>query len=382
MADEKLLQQFFEGTAPAPKIQLFTDFTLIKNELQPLATIQSAGDRDSVGGLLYVNDVKYEVDVIVRGQSSPNELEFPKLFVLFKGEPPPMWAGLKKISIATHGFNTYENKVTNMGRLASPLWVYREATIFDLAKQVLGLTIRNSRRVNIQYINTGTSLPLREGWAEVEIPRDALPAAIMEPMGHFAKSLGAKEKDTKGDFNFKEVKAFYTENDLAKLAMIEAMFGNWDYMFPTIKDKSHLNYHNVTVLKFSNESKEAVRFVNVLEDLDMASAVTGNPRVDPKMPANFMGDEPDLLKRYLGWQLRETKARFTKKAWNEAKAEMMGYKEALLEKLKELEVDEGGRELIKKHILLFYELINTGLRISPQKDLQKQMSCDEVFSGR
>lgn len=349
-------KDFFKEKNVFEGVKLIADWDDIRKNLRAEAiqfrnSLDPKAKRPSRPGQLVLPEsgrtVSYEVRIFLRGQSGLQELDFPELSLEFyKGKVPPLWQGLEKISLLTHGFLDPEippvsDRWTGIGRLKSSRSVYREATALEFVKE-LDLLSRGLRRSKIEYIYTDL---------EKRVGNGPLPGVFLEPMKKYAESIGGKIIPLE-DLAFEKVQNF-DDVRVAYITMVEALLGNWDYGIPTSEELGE-SVHNMEVIRFYREGTFIFDFI--IEDFDVASIVTEKTKLE-NLPPDFMSGEKDEIKIYLADQLQQARERFSDEAWQEARKQIRPKKERLLKLLDQSLIDKEGLENFRHHVDVFFSLL-------------------------
>ncbi len=161
------------------------------------------------------------VELAVRGNSSLQECEFPKLKVGLatrSDDASDVFFATKKLKIGTHCGEETEVNGT-IGRLRNELATYREELAYQLARE-LGIVTLATRPAVVEYSDT-SSEPLFAS----PLKRKAF---VLEHVDELARRLGAEAlsdpSDCGDDPNLKpDAKA------VLRVKFFHAMIGNWDF---------------------------------------------------------------------------------------------------------------------------------------------------------
>ena len=108
---------------------------------------------------------------------------------------------------------------------------------------------------------------------------------------------------------------------------------------------------NTEVVELSDKSLRPVA-----GDFDLSSWVTGAVRVTA--PRDFLPDLEDI-ERHFRYELDRIRTAYGPDLFSDATQRFLGFREALEHLIAAAEVDEEGREFMRQHVALFYDLIET-----------------------
>lgn len=287
--------------------------------------------------------VTLNVSARVRGQSSREELDFPKLKINIKNDPqaPKPEVGFDELRIGTHGFKTDSSDYSMLGRLSSSVAVYREASVYDVLK-VLNVLTFQSRRAKIKYIDSTkqSAKPVIK------------PALLLESDKSIQKRLGATVVDDRTEAK-NIVQTLVSKEDLARAIMAEALVGNTDFRIPMTESEKNNKYvvpHNVTVLKLN----ETTGFI-LIGDFDLANSVTGF--IDTK---SVPEGTPEHLKYTTIWMqqtLRDLKDNVGADTFAKVAESFLQNKELLLKTIQNSNEDTAGKEIFRSTVMQFYSVL-------------------------
>lgn len=301
------------------------------------------------GQLVLVDDVKnpqaLNVIVQVRGQSSRDELDFPKLKVkLVKDTAQPKAdVGFDSLRIGTHGFDKDSTDYTMLGRLASSAAIYREATAYDVL-QVLNVTTLKYRRAKITYTDTDlkTQKPITK------------PALLLESDKAAAKRLGGEVIDDK--MIAKQIaQTLIPIEELTKAIMAETLLGNSDFRIPMTqneKDQKYVFVHNLTVVKLSETSATLI-----VGDFDLANAVTNYKELTPAPDSDLYPAGTTLNYMWMLKTLSDLKINVGAEIFNKVATDFIAHKEKVLSTINNANEDKVGKDVFKHTVMQFYEIL-------------------------
>ncbi len=329
-----------------------------------LATIRPPKEREYFRGVLSIVGTSLEipVDLRIRGQTSVGELELPKLKLKFKDKQEnsnsPFFA-IKSIAINTQGFEKPSTQISGIGRLADPIAVVREAAVYEIL-EAMGVLVRAHRLVDIIYSDTITGR------------RISGPALFLEDIDALAKRSDGRE------FKAEEISAesqqTVTDEQFAKINLLQAMIGNWDWYLSRslLNEKSH----NISFV-VKNDGK----MLPVLEDFDTASIVTGKPRPIPQMTESFFPERSPVF-RFIAWQLLTgTRKQVTSETLLNSIQYFLVLQKEVETVVDRLFLDKKSHVIVREHIEAFYDILKSGLLLSTPMTV-KSISMFDGPNGR
>lgn len=296
----------------------------------------------SVRAVLLLNllekTISLPVDLSLRGQSSVSVMDFPKYKIKFKVDNDPIPGPLDNLKVVSHGWETDSDRLVGQGDgiRATPLGVYREAAVYDLLR-VAGFPIAQSRRAMITYDYSDLDKKIEQ------------PALLIETYKTLAKRLKGAEIPLKEmtDEVFKTVgKSVWTP----RILFAEMMIGNWDFALPTPQDLK-VGTHNVTLIR-----KKDGTIVPYVEDFNMASIVSLKiERPDEVLNSDTLENSP--LYQMMNSNIGDLKDEFSSERIKATIEYFLKRKQAMLNKVDSLLVDEKGRTNIRNHLLVFFKIL-------------------------
>jgi hypothetical protein len=211
-----------------------------------------------------------QADVVlsVRGNSSLQECEFPKLKLAFAervSDASDTFFATKKIKIGTH---CGEEEATNgtIGRLRHERAAFREEVVYQLAR-ALGITIMQTRPAIIDYTDT----TLEEPFAS-PLKRKAF---LLEHIDELARRLGAEAlQDPVSCGDDPSLKP--DPKAVLRVKLFHAMIGNWDFALGPPETQGCGSLQNTEVIVHPEGYLTLVP-----ADFDLAAFVVGEVR-DPE----------------------------------------------------------------------------------------------------
>ena len=292
-------------------------------------------------GTLSHKGLELPVRIRVRGNSSLQECPFPKLKVkvsrkVREGTP---FENAREWKIGSH---CAEGGKGNIGRLREERSTFREAVVYE-AMQTLGFLSPRVRRAHITYQDTSDlGNPERTGWLLTRM------AFVFDHVEVLAEGLGGRALEDE------EVAALtdagFPELLIAELQLFHALIGNWDYQL----SQDGKGLWNTEVIEMPDKT-----LVPVAGDFDLSSWVTGTVRVNA--PRDFMPELEDV-ERHFRFELSRIRTAFGEDLFSDATQRFLGFRAGMGNLLALAEVDEEGREFMRQHVTMFYDLIETDLR--------------------
>ena len=335
-------------------------FDRLREESQ-IAKILKTPDPEIEAGLSFKDEegspVSTKAKLKLRGNSSIKECDFPKLKLKFESKDNPgHFAGLDEVKINTH---CGEGGLTHLGRFADEKATLREGIAYEWG-QALGLAVSLVRRARITYIDSDT---------KQVITRLAL---LIEDPGDTAKRLGGKRFRDGQPYPSDAVKTMGW-NEIAKARLFEHLVGNWDWRFDLSTDEGEpedrlqtSRLWNMEIARYADGHERPMPY-----DFDMASLVSGKPRLTGNLARSAYLAKESELTRYLGWEI------VAKSLPIVPRAELRKARDHFASKRKELEglvkqpyLDSAGVKNAKAHLAAFFEL-TTDERLSQPVLLRK-----------
>jgi len=289
-------------------------------------------------GSLTYEGLVLPVKMRVRGNSSLQECPFPKLKIKISREvrDGTPFEDAREWKIGSH---CAEGGQGNIGRLRHERATFREAVVYE-AMEVLGFISPRVRRLHITYHDTSElGNAERTGWSltrmgfmfdHVEVTAERLNGRALED----------EEVAALGDARFAPLL-------IAELQLFHALIGNWDYAL----SEDGKGLWNTEVVELSDKSLRPVA-----GDFDLSSWVTGAVRVTA--PRDFLSDLEDI-ERHFRYELDRIRTAYGPDLFSDATQRFLGFREALEHLIAVAEIDEEGREFMRQHVALFYDLIET-----------------------
>lgn len=326
--------------------------------LADLRRLASSEDDASVQGSLTLDDgshgTPYTVRVSERGHTSrnPGECAFPKLRLEFvsadrTGGP---FDSVDVLKIGTHCGDAAPDTLTpKYGRLANELAPRREAMVYSLLAAA-GVPTLLARPARITYAGRGAS-------AQPTLTRYAL---LLEDDDAAAARLGAAEMLTEDTFDSAAHR--FSPPDTARLALAEAMIGNFDWclrMFPGDIYRCDDRHPLWNILGLSGIGSRALPLPY---DFDLSGPVVGrHVWFDQVFDRTFV-DPPSAVRVEVLAQVQRTRTLFTRAVLDDARASFVSARTAIEVAITNADVDERGRDLARQYVGAFFEVITDDAR--------------------
>lgn len=299
---------------------------------------------------LMVADTNLKCDFQISGNTSLAEQDLPKIKmkkIKSASEGDSAFKYLNGIKFVTHGFNVDSQMFTSLGRLMNSVAVYRNALIYDFFK-ILEIPTSRYFRASITYTDT----------SEVNAaPVITKPALGIEDADKTAKLIEAERFRAESSI---PILVKPDPEDYAKLALAQALIGNWDWSFLQNTETGEIkNQHNIEIFYFKEQNK----IILMPEDFDLAAFVTGQFRRTPQMSLHFFSKESQIF-RWIAWGIQQARFNPALKAqsFQNAIEEFKKEKSKLLNHIIQLPdslIDSAGRKNALEHVHAFYQIIES-----------------------
>lgn len=326
----------------------------------PLSELFDTAERDDkfpVRGSLEVRDPASgnpaltiaDVEVTVRGHTSRRESEcpFPKLKLKLGDRAAPAGSildGVGTLRVGTHcGENAGEELTAGFGRLANETSPVREVFAYHLL-DALGVPTLKARAARITYIDT------RPG--ATPLTRSAM---LLEDESAATRRLGGTADIDVNEFT--SARDSFQPLDTARLALAEAMLGNFDWclrQFPgdTYRCDAKLPLWNILALERPGQPA-----LPVMTDFDLAGVVVGRHNwYDTVYGDGFVSSRSPIETEVLS-QVQRTRSLFPRVVLDEARAYFRTRQAAAYDALAHAALDPRGRELARQHLDAFFAAI-------------------------
>jgi len=288
------------------------------------------------------------VMVSTRGHTSAREDEctFPKLKLTFGGQPQgSMFRDTGAIKIGTHCGERADAELSSQyGRWGNEKAPQREVAVYRLL-EAMDIPALKARPARMTYVDSGAR-------SQAPLVRNAM---LLEDDSSALKRLGAtRQYDEK---TFGAARGTFTDLDTAKLALAEAMTGNFDWclrFYPgdTYRCDSRHPLWNVMALVGPDG-----KAFPVLHDFDLAGMVVGrHPWFNDVF--NEAAGATQLEVEVVS-QVQRTRSLFPRAVLDAARRSLAGRKAAAYQALREADVDSEGRATIESYLKSFFAAIET-----------------------
>jgi hypothetical protein len=345
----------------APPGRLFEEQTILELRLEaPLQTLFAARAADDFHVTGRVADasrgpdplVLNDVEISVRGHTSRRDTEctFPKLKLKFqnaKERDGSVFAGVESLKIGTHCGELPEGQLTaKFGRLANERSPLRESAVYALLAAI-GIPAPRARPARITYVDTD-AIPPRP------LIRYAL---LLEDDDDLLVRLGARAEVPMERFS--SARERFAPVDAARVALAEAMIGNFDWCLRFTPDDTYrcdatTPLWNVMAL----ERADGTAFP-VIKDFDLAGMVTGaHPWFGTVYVRTFVSSQSAIDVEVLS-QVQRTRSLFTRAVLDSARRGFLDRRRAAADALARATLDPVGRSLAGQYLKAFYDAIGS-----------------------
>jgi hypothetical protein len=293
------------------------------------------------------------VKVSVRGHTSRRETEcaFPKLKVQLpaSAEPGPLLAGVASIKIGTHCGESAEDTLTpKYGRLSNERSPLREAFVYRLLEAV-GVPTLKARPARVTYVYADGGAAQKQ-----PIVRNAV---LVEDTDEAVKRFGGvREIEEKA---FTNAQAQFAPADTARVALAEAMIGNFDWclkMTPYDTYRCNARHPLWNVIAAASADGKARPLIH---DFDVSGMVAGRhawfkTHFNERFVASRSEAEVEVLA-----QVQRTRTLFSRADLNAARAHFVQRKPDAYQALANAAIDPVGKRVAQEYIDAFYAAIGS-----------------------
>jgi hypothetical protein len=298
------------------------------------------------------------VTLTLRGHTSRRESEcrFPKLKVdIPKGSKRAngMLAGMGSIKIGTHCGEAPDEGVTvKFGRLPNEHSALREAFVYRLLDAV-GVPALKARPARITYVYADP----RTG----QTPRQDQPlvrhALLLEDSDAAIARLGGRREIAENEFT--NARDQFSTADTARLALAEAMLGNFDWCLKMTADDAYRCDARHPLWNIVAAAVDGGRARPLMYDFDVSGVVTGrHPWFKDVLTAGFVQSRSQPEVEVLA-QVQRTRSLFSRSDLNAARAEFVAKKSAAYQALDRATLDAAGKENAKRYLDSFFAAIES-----------------------
>jgi hypothetical protein len=317
-----------------------------------------------VGGTLTYRDngrpVTIEgVTITVRGNTSRRESEcaFPKLKVQLPDASArgaaPLFDGLRSIKIGTHCGEAPDEGVTvKYGRLPNEHSPARELFVYRLL-EALGVPTLKARGATIAYVYSDPQ-PRQSPPEDRPVVRQAM---LLEDEDAAVKRFGGTHEI--GEKEFTNARAQFAAADTVRLALAEAMIGNFDWCLKMVPGDTYRCDARHPLWNVAAAASADGKARPIMYDFDVSGIVTGHhPWFEDVFKAPFIGTKSPAETEVLA-QVQRTRSLFTRDELDTARREFIGRKAEAYKALDQSALDDAGRTIARQYLDAFYRSIET-----------------------
>lgn len=337
---------------------LFSSYDLLELTLEaPFSELfekaKRDGDFSARGTLSYAvpgSNERVRIDgvgVSTRGHTSMREGQctFPKLKLKFSAvRPTSLFDGMTTVKIGTHCADRRDDDLTRRyGRWANEKAAHREALVYRLL-DVLEVTSLKARPARITYLDGQKS--------DGPLVRDAM---LLEDDKEAIKRLGGARQIPPLEFG--SARGTFSDADTAKLALAEALIGNFDwclrfYLGDTYRCDARHALWNVLAVGRADGG-----VIPLIHDFDLSGMVVGrHPWFHRVYNDSFAASPAEI--EVLG-QVQRTRSLFTRPVLDGARASFVARKRAAYQALEQASLDDGWQSTIASYLDAFFAAIET-----------------------
>jgi hypothetical protein len=355
------------SAAPAPPVtSLFSSYDVVSLQLKApfndLFEHARVDEEYAVIGTLSYNDGGRDVaidgvKVTVRGNTSRRETEcaFPKLKVQLPAGGPSgaLFSGNTSLKIGTHcGESAEDNLTEKFGRLPNEASPLREAFVYRLLDSV-GVPALKARPARVTYVYADPR-PAQSPAQQQAIVRNAM---LLENTDEAVKRFGGvREIEEKA---FTNARAQFSAADTARVALGEAMIGNFDWclkMTPNDDYRCDARHPLWNVIAAAGADGTARP---VIYDFDVSGMVAGrHPWFKDSLNENFVTSHSATEVEVLA-QVQRTRTLFSRADLEAARADFVKRKPDAYQALASATIDPAGKRRAQEYLDAFYAAIGS-----------------------
>jgi hypothetical protein len=354
-------------TAPAPPVPaLFSSYEVISLQLKApfndLFEHARTNEEYVVSGTLSYQDggrdVAVEgVKVTVRGNTSRREAEcaFPKLKVQLPAgaRGSALSSGTTSLRIGTHcGESADDNLTPKYGRLPNQQSPLREAFVYRLLDSV-GVPTLKARPARVTYVYADAR-PAQSPAQEQAIVRNAM---LLENTDEAVKRFGGVREIEETAFT--DAHAQFTAADTARVALAEAMIGNFDWclkMTPNDAYRCNARHPLWNVIAAAGADGRARPLIY---DFDVSGMVAGRHAwFKDNFNENFVPSRSQTEVEVLA-QVQRTRTLFSRTDLDAARADFVKRKPDAYQALASATIDPPGKAKAQEYLDAFYAAIGS-----------------------
>lgn len=357
------------SAAPAERASpLFSSYEVIELKLEaPFNDLfeharSRANAEYAVSGTLSYTDGGREVTVdgvkvAVRGNTSRRETEcaFPKLKVQLPAGAPAgaLLSGLTSLKIGTHcGESAGDSLTAKYGRLSNQQSPLREAFVYRLLESV-GVPTLKARPAKVAYVYADRR-PEQSPPQEQPIVRNAM---LLEDVDAAVKRFGGvREIEEKA---FTNAKAQFSAADTARIALAEAMIGNFDWCLKMTADDAYRCNARHPLWNIVAAAAADGKARPLMYDFDIAGMVAGSHAWFKNVfNAAFVPSRSEIEVEVLA-QVQRTRVLFSRAELDAARADFVKRKPDAYRTLAEATIDAAGKRRAQEYLDAFYAAIGS-----------------------
>jgi hypothetical protein len=354
-------------TAPAPPVPpLFSSYEVISLQLKaPFNDLFEHARTDEeygvTGTLSYKDggrDVAIDgVKVSVRGNTSRRETEcaFPKLKVQLPGgaHGSALLPGNTSLKIGTHcGESTEDNLTAKYGRLTNQQSPLREAFVYRLLESV-GVPTLKARPARVTYVYADAR-PAQSPAQEQAIVRNAM---LLENTEEAVKRFGGVREIEETAFT--NAHAQFAATDTARIALAEAMIGNFDWCLKMTPDDAYRCNARHPLWNVIAAAGADGKARPLIYDFDVSGMVAGRHAwFKNNFNENFVPSRSQTEVEVLA-QVQRTRTLFSRTDLDAARADFVKRKPDAYQGLASAPIDPAGKRTAQEYLDAFYAAIGS-----------------------
>jgi hypothetical protein len=318
---------------------------------------QGDSDYEVIGRLSYLDPATRRrveipgVQVSTRGHTSraAGECDFPKLKLAFKQGVPDdsLFAGTGTLKLGTHCADRPDEPLSaKFGRLANEKAPYRESLVYQLL-HAAGVPTLQARPARLTYVFTDAAAP-----GQPPVVRNAL---LLEDDKEAMQRLNATIKLSEDRFD--TARSTFDEADTARLALAQAMVGNFDWCLRFFSGDHYRCNDRHPLWNILGLAREDGGTVPLIYDFDLAGIIVGRHVWFPEVFDDSFLPSGSRIEIGMLAQLQRARSLFGRDRLDRTRAQFVERRAALYQAVAASAVDEDGRALAIAHLDTFFALI-------------------------
>jgi hypothetical protein len=298
------------------------------------------------------------VKVSLRGNTSrrENECAFPKLRVQLPADRAaagPLLAGVTSLKIGTHCGEAEPGALTaKYGRMSNEHSPLREAFVYRLLEAV-DVPALKARPAKISYVYADPR-PGQSPAQEQPVVRNAL---LLEGADDAVKRFGGTREIEEAAFT--NARAQFSRADTARLALAQAMIGNFDWCLKMTPDDTYRCDAHHPLWNIIAAASADGKARPILYDFDVAGMVVGrHPWFKTVFNADFSASHSEIDVEVTA-QVQRARGLFARAELDAARAGFLQHKDAAYRALGTAGLDTAGAETAKAHLDSFFKAIGS-----------------------